>query len=113
MAIALCVLSVDGAGVDGYLKDGLSVVGFEAVQDAANSAELASDVGDHHVLDLELGAGVGGIDVPGGGGGGRGHGGFAPFIWLDAGGGYSLQQVIGGSSWRDDRREALCLVTDS
>src|ERR1039458_3773182 len=94
MAVALRVLSVDSADVNGDLKSGLSVVGFEAMQNTADSAELASDVGNHHVLDLELGRGVGGIDVPGGGGGGRGHGGFAPFNSLDAGGGYSLQQVI-------------------
>jgi len=32
MAVALRVLSVDGAGVDGNFKSGSSVVRFEAVQ---------------------------------------------------------------------------------
>src|SRR5579863_1930240 len=70
MAVALLILRIDGADINGNIQGGLGMVGFKAMQDATDSAELASDVGDHHVLDLELGAGMGRIDVPGGSGSG-------------------------------------------
>src|ERR1700722_6394279 len=86
MAVALLVLRVDGGDIDGDCEGGFGVVGFDAIQYAGHSAELAFYVGDHHVLDLELGRGMGGIDVPGGGGGVRCHGVvLLSFIWMREG----------------------------
>src|SRR5665213_2170319 len=50
----------------------MRVVGLIQLKHAGESGELALHVGDHHVLDLELGGGVCGIDVPGGYGAGGG-----------------------------------------
>ena len=112
MAVALFIQRIYGAHVNGDIKGGLSVIGLEAMQNAADSAELASDVRNHHVFDLELGAGVGRIDVPGGGVGGWGHGGSSfSSCWMQKGD-IRCNKYLRGHGGGPVRCEALCLVTD-
>src|SRR5271165_6493055 len=62
----------------------MGVIGLIERKRAGEVAETALHVGDHHVLDFELGVGVGGVDFPGGdgaGGGGSSGGGCGAHRW--------------------------------
>ena len=55
------------ASIDGF-QLGRDEVGFVQGKDAGEAVNLPFDVGDHHVLYLKFGDGVGRVDLPGGGG---------------------------------------------
>src|ERR1035437_10369845 len=87
VAVALGVAGVESGNVDGGLDCGRSGIGVVLVENAGQTGQAAFNVGDHHVLYLEFGGGVGRVEIPGdqgsGGYGGGCHGWWLlSFLWM-------------------------------
>jgi hypothetical protein len=65
--IALFIAGVYRRRLDRGLDARVRKIKFVEKQSSRNFGELAFHIGDHHVLDFELGHGVSRVDVPGGG----------------------------------------------
>jgi hypothetical protein len=64
--IALGVACFDRGCVDGGLHSRVRVAGFITGQAPGDFGEMTLNVGDHHVLDLELGDRVNWVNAPSG-----------------------------------------------
>src|SRR6266511_2356430 len=119
VVVALGVVGVDGAEVDGGGDGGVEWVGCQA-QLAFEAGEVAADLADHHVADGEGDVGVDGVDRPGSGdvagdldGGGR-HSWFSLVCWFLLGVWLPLVTETMVGDHEGDRKMALqdALVTN-
>src|SRR3984957_69597 len=85
--IALFIGGVKGGSFDGSFDAIVGRIRLIPDQHSRNLGEMAFNVGDHHVLDLELSRGVSRIDVPGSGG-----------LWLSYGGAHKASLFIASIS---------------